>query len=220
MKLCAILSILAVFTLTSSSPVFGYVVTVEVEGVVTDVNAYSGLEFDGSVTASSTMTGSCTYDMETPDQGWPDDSGRYSLISISMSIGNYLFLPNLTAAQEPFFVINTWTNAFYYDVVSPEALFYGPAYLNGEPTNLEDRPSGGFRLMYLGADTESPTGDSLPDEDTFPDLSVFTEDNFFDVECSLFRIYGEVTSITVIPEPTTILLFGLGGVTLIRRRRV
>jgi len=212
----------AAVVFVSGKPAPAYTVTVYAEGVVTEVQTYDGLEFDGSVIVGSIMTGSFTYDTEAPDQIQYDGAGRYSVISISMGIGSYTFLPDPQATQSPYFFINTGTTSFHYDVVSPEALFYGPCYLNGEPTNLEDLPSGGFRIMYLVANINSPIGDALPNENTFPDLSVFDEDRYFSVESSLipaFRIYGEVTSLTVVPEPASVLLFGLAGLALLRKRR-
>jgi len=225
MKVCAILSMLAVFMLVHTNPAFAYVVTVYAEGVVTEVQTYDGLEFDGSVTVGSTMTGLVTYDTETPDQkpqyGWV---ACYSLISISMNVGNYTFIGTSAAAGEPSFSITAEPQWFNYDVLSPRALFYGPCYLNGEPTNLEDVvPEVGFRIMSLQGDNDGTITDALPDVETFPDLSVCTEQRVFRAESWLtpaFVIHGEVTSVTVVPEPASAVIMGLGAVVLILRRRL
>jgi len=201
-------------------PALGHTVTVYAEGVVTEIETYDDLEFDGSVTIGSTMTGSCTYETETPDQYPVNGSvGRYSLTFISMHIGSYTFLPDFTP-DDPWFApcFGIGTAPFQYSVFSFAALFYGPCYLNGQPTNLEDLPSGGFSLMWLQASSASPTGDALPDENTFPSLSVFDEERYFSVASSLFRIAGEVTSVTVVPEPASVLLFGFAGLALLRKR--
>lgn len=208
------------------NPAYGYVVTVEVEGVVTEVRTHDGLELDSSVIVGSTiMTGSCTYDSETPDQDWPDYIGWYWMDSFSMNIGNYLFIHNPAADEEPYFFISVGNSGFYYDIDSGYPAFYGPCFMDGQPTNLEDLdlwpPACGFG-MHLAANIDSPTGDALPDEQTFPDLSVFDEDNFFAVGSSsvpAFVIDGEITSITVIPEPGTVFLLGLGGLALLRKRK-
>lgn len=216
--------VLTAFVVLSSKLVWAELVTIEVEGVVAEVTTYGGMTLDGSVTVGSIMTGSCTYDTETPDQAFATSSiGLYSLISVSMDIGSYIFTHNPTAAEEPFFWISVGSGGFYYDVVSPSPLFYGPCWINGEPHNLENLDLSGtvINLMYLAADTKSPIGDALPDADSFPDLSVFNETIFrVAIDSSPnFEISGEVTSITAIPEPTTILLFGLGGLALLRNRR-
>ena len=59
MKVRVIFTIVAVLSLAYGNMASGYVVTVEVEGVVTDVVTYGGVEQDGSVIPGSTiMTGS------------------------------------------------------------------------------------------------------------------------------------------------------------------
>jgi hypothetical protein len=223
MKVRAILTIVAVLFPVCGNSAFGYVVTVEVEGVVTDVNTFDGLEFDGSVIVGSTvMTGSCTYDTVAPDQAGADNYGLYSLISISMNVGSYTFIGISTADEEPYFHITAEPSWFVYYVSSPRSFYSGPCYLNGEPANLEDVvPEVGFRIMYLQGDNDGTITDALPDENTFPDLSVCTVWKEFRAESWLtpaFHIVGEITSITVIPEPGTILLLGLGGLVLLRKR--
>jgi len=206
----------------TAMPALAYTVTVYVEGVVTEIYTFDGLEFDGSLVVGSVMTGSCTYDSETPDQAWHYWTGEYSLTSISMQIGSYTCLPNWQGESEPVFYISAEPGGFFYNVGSPEALFSGPCYVNGEPANLEDSPGGRFGLMSLVAGTISPIGDTLPDENTFPDLSVFTEGKSFELRSGYtpsFDIFGQITSVTVVPEPASALVLGVGAVMLILRRR-
>jgi hypothetical protein len=106
----------------------------------------------------------------------------------------------------------------------PWPIFSGPCYLDGEPTNMEDLdldPNGcGARPLLLYGDNDGTITDALPDENTFPDLSAATEWKSFDIGSGPdFLIAGEITSITVIPEPGTVLLFGFGGLVLLRKRR-
>jgi len=207
----------------TAMPALAYTVTVYVEGVVTEIYTFDGLEFDGSLVVGSVMTGFCTYDTETPDQ-YPVNThaAHYSLSSISMQIGSYTCLPNWQGESEPVFYISAEPGGFFYNVGSPEALFSGPCYVNGEPANLEDSPGGQFRLMTLVAGTISPIGDALPDENTFPDLSVFTEDKWFALNSGYtpsFDIFGQITSVTVVPEPASAIILGLGAVAVILRRK-
>lgn len=228
MKLSRLLPVLFVFSivLITSRSGSAYIVTVHIEGIVSEIQTFDGLTLDDSATIGSLMTGYYTYDTETPDQHWPDDTtGRYSLISISMNIGNYSFMHNPAATKEPFWGISAGNGGFYYSIASGHPVFYGPCYMNGESTNLEDLhlylPGSGV-IMHLVANIDSPTGDDLPNEDTFPDISVFDEDRIFLVDSSstpAFTIMGEVTNITVVPEPTSVLLFGLAGLALLRKRK-
>jgi len=209
----------------TAMPALAYTVTVYVEGVVTEIYTFDGLEFDGSVTVGSTMTGFVTYDTETPDQKPQYDwVACYSLASISMHVGSYTFTHNLGADEEPYFYISAGNGGFFYDIRSMDSAFYGPCYMNGQATNLEDLDltGCGFGMYNLAANIASPTGDALPDENTFPALSVFDEDRLFLIESWLspeFNIYGEVTSLTVVPEPASVLLFGLASLALLRKRR-
>ncbi len=68
------------------------------------------------------------------------------------------------------------TGGFYYDIRSPSPVFYGPCYFNGQPTTLEELnlPVRGMGIFLEGYNDGIIT-DALPDENTFPDLSVFTE---------------------------------------------
>ena len=219
----SIVIIVLVFIISIDSPALGYVVTVEVEGVVTQTDTYGSLTLDGSVTVGSVMTGSYTYDTETPDQHSSEDRGRYSLASISMNIGNYTAIHNPEATEEPRFDIVVGPSS-YYDIRSTAPLFYGPCYIDGEPTNLEglDLSYPGI-MMYLRSN--SIVSDALPDVDSFPDLSSFYRREFsmgndvtIDNELG-FLIGGEITSITVIPEPASAVMLGLGAVLLALRRK-
>jgi len=171
------------------------------------------------------MTGSATYDSETPDQDWPDDTGYYSLISISMSIGSYTFTHNPGADEEPYFGICAGGGGFFYDIDSGYPAFYGLCYMNSQPTNLEDLdlylPGCGFGT-HLAANINSPIGDALPDENTFPDLSVFDDDSWFLIDSSstpAFLIAGEITSLTVVPEPASLFLFAVGALALLQKHK-
>jgi hypothetical protein len=77
--------------------------------------------------------------------------------------------------------------------------------------------------MYLDGNDDGTITDALPDVDSFPELSLFDDRREFGVgndEGALgFIISGEIMSITVIPEPGTVLLFGFGGLMLLRNRR-
>jgi hypothetical protein len=207
--------VLSAFVVLNSKPVCAELVTIEVEGMVTEVYTFGGLELDDSVTYGSTMTGSCSYDTDTPDQ-FPDDpsTGFYSLISLSIALGSYTFTDD-----GGFMVVSAGKNFGYY-AYSYLTLSYGPCWVDGEPHNLEDIVSSALSQMYLGGENDGTITDALLDADSFPDLSAFNCREFYvgnDGGLS-FGISGEITSITVIPEPGTALLFAFGGLVLLRKR--
>ncbi len=227
MKLSRFLTVLfvGIIVFVTSESGSAYIVTVHVEGIVSSVETGGGLTLDGSVIVGSTvMEGYYTYDTETPDQDPQYDwVSTYSVLSISMTVGSYMFLPDPAGSKDPWFYISTWTDSFYYSVISPEALFYGPCYLNGQPTTLEDLNLSVRGISWsLRGDNDGTITDALPDENTFPDLSVFTEEKLLYVandSSPWVSIASDITSLTVVPEPASVLLFGLAGLALLRKRK-
>lgn len=218
-----ILLMLVVF-LILVCPVSAAIITVQVEGVVDLVNTQGGFALDGSVSLGSAITGFCTYDTDTADQVPSEYSGRYSLISISMSIGNYTFTHDPMSSISAFFEVSTVGNS--YKAYSYTPRFDGTVYLDGIPKTFEDFSwtTFGLKLMYLATTLHEyfPT-DALPDVDSFPDLSIFDRNKFIGVGTDEagpgFVMDGRITSLTVIPEPATLFLLGLGGLVLLRRPR-
>ena len=196
----------ALLVLALAGSVSARVITVEVEGVVTHINTGGGFALDGSVIIGSEMTGFTTYDTDTANLG-DSITGLYNLISISMTIGNYIFEHDLISADFPYFRVSTVDPG--YDVTSPAPRFNGTIYVNGTPKTYDDITWGYTYLVLFdfltSLDEYVPTV-ALPDLDSWPDLSVFDyrrefRARFFGEGSDYFNIYGEVTSLTVIPEP-------------------
>gem|GEM_PF-5577029 len=215
-----------VFLLASSAmrPAFGAIVTVEIEGVVDSVRLGGGMALDGSVAVGSAMKGTCTYDTQTPDEKTSEGIGQYALAAISLSIGDYTFGPDPASGNLPYFRIHTIDPVYW--IACPTAAFSGTVTLDGEPRNFDDFTwmINEFRFMDLWP----KSGHYIPSEDlptSFPDISVFTKLNLFDVgfrdyEDRVFVISGHLTSLTatVIPEPSVIVLLGLGSLALLKKK--
>ncbi len=205
-------------------PAFGAIVTVEIEGVVDSVRLGGGMGLDGSVAIGSAMKGTCIYDSLTPDEVPSEVAGRYALIDISMSIGNYAFNPEGTNNDGPYFEIGVVDPTYW--VRCPVARFEGTVFLNGIARTYYDLSwsINEFTVMRLWTGSRGYIStDALPD--SFPDVSVFDLRNRFDVgfrdyEDQFFGISGHLTSLTatVIPEPSVIALLGLGSLVVLRRK--
>ena len=204
------------------------IVTLEVTGVVDSVSAWYGFALDGSVTVGSVMTGTCIYDTDATNLGG-NINGVYTPISISMTIGNYVFTDYPTSSDSAFFIVYTVDPV--YSIYSTDSVFDGTIMVNGSTKTYDEIDWFGKRSELINVWTSSseyiPTSE-LPDSASFPDFSVFDRRREFDIgfsesgpygERGGFSIEGELTSITAIPEPGTILLLGLGGLALLRKRK-
>ena len=202
-----IILVLTVLTgLSSATPL-----KVLVTGTVTSTKTTGDFVFEDIGTQ---MTGYCTYDPETADD--EDGSsyyGKYNIDSLSMSIGDYIFADNPATTPSPEFEI--WVTDMCYRVRSAD----GMVYINNIPQSYDNA---NVTLFDLGNFSTGGPDDELPT--SFPDISFFSGRNRFEVYYSdldiSFNVTGVIDSITVIPEPSTMCLLGLGGLLLRRRRQL
>ncbi len=208
----SILPLVLIAGMCSNSPALADLVIVELGGIVNDIDTYGGLTFDGSLYVGSPMAGTFTYDSEAP----PEPS--YPVTSISMTVGNYTFMHDPTSSKSP----SCRFGVSYY-IRSGAPRFDGTAYINGLPTTYDDADWHNLSILFsLGGRNLEPPFGKLPDADSFPDISAFDLERSFSVGTDNgpygFDINGEVTSLTIIPEPATLLLLALGGLVLVRKR--
>jgi hypothetical protein len=173
------------------------------------------------------MLGYVTYDSEVGDR-YPENptNGEYAVMSVTMSIGDYLFRNDPLSASGTHFGVGTVDRT--YHVRAPDALYEGVAYVDGVPRSFEDLDWAGglWALDVWTSSNELVLDDSLPT--WFPeDIAVFDLRRTFLVdfyppgypENGYFLISGELTSIRVVPEPVTVVLLGLGALAAARRRK-
>ena len=219
---------LAALVILNSQPASATIITVQVTGIVNEVFTDGGLNLDGSVGVGTPMSGYCTYDSQTADLNPIESNGKYALLSISMTVGNYNFTPDPLLPEYIFFYV--YTGDYGYSASGGNIRFDGTVYLDGAPQSYEDInwSIATLELIDLGTNSgEYISTDALPDLDSWPDLSIF--DVCRDFEAAFHKSYsygdgdfvirGEITSLTVVPEPATLFLLGLGSLALLTKRK-
>ena len=182
-------------------------ITIEIEGVVDSVWD-TGNQLGGKIKTGDTITGTYTYDLLTPDSEPYAWAGMYEHrnppAGISLTVGDFTFATN------------------------PDNVDFVVAILNDYPPSLKDQfwmrsynnlslPSG-IPVDSISWQLDDPSGTVLSSTSLLTGPPVLDNwESVFGLEIhinkSLIRAY--VTS--AVPEPSTIILFGLG--TLLLRKR-
>lgn len=114
--------------------------------------------------------------------------------------------------------IDAMAGGTVFDIISNDFETTGSAY--GGIMEWIAEPSGGFAATYSNA--VRLTTASTPLYDLYGSLSIdFTTNNSFFTSSDTLSFYADTDNFRPIPEPATILLFGLGlvGLTVIRRKK-
>ncbi|MCK4885814.1 MAG: PEP-CTERM sorting domain-containing protein [Planctomycetes bacterium] len=204
-----------------SSLAYSRIITIEVTGTVNELTYRGGLRLDNSISMGSVMSGSCSYDTEAISL----DGYNYPLLSITMIVGDYIFkhdafttdLAYISIGGDKVYAPKTW-----------DGVFDGNALDNGEIKTFDEIEwsRAYFELFNIYSTLpECPYPNYLPES---IDLSLFNERKEFsanflkaDSSSDISSIYfkGELTSLTVIPEPCSLVLLGLGAIGLLSKRR-
>ncbi len=162
------------------------------------------------VNIGDTMTGYCIYDTSYPDLDPLDYTGTYMLSEIVMQIGAYTFTTGHYTSGYPTF--RTWA-------VDETYLAESPAQMDIYVNSVYETWGGQFKLLDLCNASLGRPDDSFPTSFR-DDLSYFYYRNEFRVAGNFINIEGvlDTVDITVIPEPMTLSLLGVGSLILIRKR--
>ncbi len=188
-------------------PAEGTLITIEIEAVVDSVEDEDNY-LEGKINPGDTITGFYIYESTTPDTNPSVYVGDYehytSPYGIFLSVSGFKFETDLTNVD------------FFIEVVNDYPS--GDAYMVGSSNNLP--LSNGVSVdpidWQLGDNTGTAlSSDALPT--TAPTLNDWQSNRLrLDGERGGYIIDAMVTS--AVPEPATLLLFGLGGL-LLRKRR-
>ena len=232
MKKIILISITSFYLLVSISA-FAYPISFNFTGDVTlvdpDPDSPSGFtaEFNNTFNTSQKLNGYLTFDSNTPDTntniGHPDIA-TYVLTDIGATIGGYTLAASLFTDDNYIQILNaTGSNGFFGDL-------YRPAIIDPVALAIAGVLPHMFDIDLRDTITKTAiTNDSLPLEP--PLLSLFNGTNWAlefeelnlsgNVEASDYRhvVSGTITSLTKVPEPSSLLLLGFGLMGLRRFRR-
>jgi len=186
-------------------------VTIAIEATVNYVSD-SGNYLEGKITNGSIITGSYTYESTTADSSSEDpivgDYWHYGLpCGASLTVGGFEFKTNPADVQFLVEIINDSTSGGLHDT------YLWRSYSDLPLSNGTAVYETSWQLRYSNAAIFS--SDALPT--TAPVLSQWQTNELRLEGDRTFLIRAEVTNAALIPEPTTILLFGLGTMFLRKR---
>jgi hypothetical protein len=195
-----------------AAPAMAATITYNFSGNVTDVGRFLSQPVVPApqFTTGSTMTGTMT--VNTAD-GNPGSStfGDYSIQSLSVTIGGYTATVGSTGTVNIRNGNGGGAAVDRFEVSAPSQ----PGNLVGDPINfLLPR----LFTINLRGPNDVFTSDELPS--SVPSLSSFTNLNRFRLQFgptngANARVVGQLTDLTAVPLPTSVILFGLGLVALV-----
>ena len=205
-RILLVLSLVMCGVIFSTVPVEATLIAIEIEAVVVDVRDQAGY-LEGKIKPGDIITGWYTYDTSTPDSNPLSQVGDYEhripTCGIFLSAGRFNFETGPTDIDFLLEIVNDSISGGLHDA-------YGLISYNNLPLSngtLVDEISwwlGDLSATALSSISLPTTPPSLPDWET----NVLHLYGFKDT----FHIFAEVTS--AIPEPATILLFGVGALIL------
>jgi hypothetical protein len=202
------------FLLSFSNMVYADYVTFNFTGTVTSVDT----QLSGQFNTSQTLSGFYTFDSNTADIDADFNIGNYlkSLISLSVTIGNYTATLGLT----PFNWITVWNYDPIDGVPFIDAYSVRSDKMTGNSINGLDPIQ--FVLTFYDTTHNMINSDDLPLlPPNIPNYRHSWNLGFAQIDTPGTRadVFGEITSLTLVPEPATILLISFGLIGLIGARK-
>ncbi len=192
------------------TPTEAALITIQIEAVVDSVDDPFGY-LEGKIIVGDIITGSYTYDLSTPDTNPSLYVGDYEHLAppaaIFLSVGGTEFRTDLGNVNVFVEVINNNAGIDGYLLISDNNL----SLPNSTPVNSISWTLTDYTKSALSSDALLPTAPVLDDWG----LNRLTVNG--GTRARPFGIMGHVTS--AIPEPATMVLLGLGGLLIGRRRR-
>jgi len=197
-----------------AQPAEGALITISIRGKITYVNDSADF-LQGKIHVDDTITGIYTYDRSTVDLvPYDPHSGMYvhyePPCGIHLSAGGFDFRSD---PDDMYFVVrigdNIRTHVDSYDL-----------YKIGSWGNLPIATGGHvYEISWVLRDNSrnANSSDQLPT--TAPVLDDWKSQNYLYVGSGDFQITARITEATLIPEPSMLVLFGLGALALLRKRR-
>ena len=218
-----IVSIMAVcFCALSAPPAQATLITIGIEAVVDDVHD-SDNYLEGKINIGDLITGTYTYDTDTPDSSLLAGVGRYEHYAypcgFSLTVGDLDFKSDFSPGLPEYFTIWITNDSSGVDGISVKSYNNLPL---SDGTSVNN-------ISWVLRDYSENAISSIELPTTAPVLNAW-DFNFLQFSAGAgrgglgsgpggFGVAAHVTSAVVIPEPTTVLLFGLGGLILTRRSK-
>lgn len=199
-----------------SPPARAELVTIVIEGVVDDV-VDPDYFLNGQINIGDVITGSYTYDTDIPNSSPFSGIGRYEHYAypcgISLDVDGLNFKTDFSPGLPDCFTM--W-------ITNGSSGVDGISVISDNNLPLPDGTRVNNIVWYL-QDTSENAISSIELPTTAPVLGAWQE-NFLSIGGGIrsregFVFLSHVTSAVVIPEPTTILVLGLGGFIFVRRAK-
>lgn len=206
----------------SAANLFATPIEISITAEITGIDDPCEL-FNGLISVDDIITGSYTYDSDTPDTDWvhgaaSDTVGRYWHYSppygITLFVGGLIFQTNPDDVE------------FLVEIVNDAEPLMKDGYNLRSYNNLPVYE--GVAVSHIHWQLDDDSGSALS-SDALPTTPPVLEDwSPFEFAMegyrigereSNYRIRADVTSVELTPEPATVLLLGLGSLALLRKRR-
>ncbi|MDH4238221.1 MAG: PEP-CTERM sorting domain-containing protein [Phycisphaerae bacterium] len=212
-RLAFILSVLMLFNVfVQATPI-----TIEISGVVTSIRDLEDYPYDEIIKIGDTFSGTYTYDSATANSSSSPSRGSYkhdSPYGFDVSLGGFEFI-----------TVESHLGEFNISVYNDHSLQnYDRLIIE---SNLNSPLSTGIsvdRIAWSLYDSTHTAISSINLPTDAPDLHAWGGGTFT-IFCgggpnASFAIWGVVTHAELIPEPATLLLLGVGGLTVLKRRKL